>query len=165
MARLPRNVSRQDRVLRSLSPPLAGRGTRASVDADKRRILPIGCVGGRNPELWSLFRCGFQEQGIREFGVCPSVHPFACCGSNRPRLLGSRIRAYLLLSRSEFIRLDSAESLLVKKETDLSRSPRRVRPSDPPTISNSRCARLVNCLLRHPIPKMCYRMPIFCKPR
>lgn len=76
----------------------ASGGTRGwtSVDADKRRVLPIGRNGGREtPDPPSLFRRGFQEQGICGFGV--SVRPFVHRGSSRPRLLG------LAWERSPFV--------------------------------------------------------------
>lgn len=73
------------------------------------RLNESGCWQTTRPTDWrqkprgprSLFRRGFQEQGICGFGMSVVVA--------RPRLLGSH-KSVLLLSRSEFIRLDSPES-------------------------------------------------------
>lgn len=79
----------------------------------------------RGRDVGSLFRSKFPESGIKIRRVCPL--PVA-----EQRLLGS-YRSVLLLSRLEFIRLDSVSPPLppplVKKEADLSSSGFQTIPS------------------------------------
>lgn len=81
--------------------PLAGREAIRAWMLTNDASYRLAGIGGRNLDPRSLFRRGFQEQGICGFVVSVLVA--------RPRLLGSH-KSVLLLSRSEFIRLDSAES-------------------------------------------------------
>lgn len=102
---VPRNLSRQDRPVPLWFLPLAGREAERAwmLTNDASYRLAASEAETRGPR--SLFRRGFQEQGICGFGM--SIRSSVVVA--RPRLLGSH-KSVLLLSRSEFIRLDSAES-------------------------------------------------------
>lgn len=88
--------------------------------------------------------------------ACPSVCPFVRPGS-QTEAIRARIRAFSFChGRNLFVSIRPNLPLLVKKEADLSRSPRRYTPLSPPfcylsvspRISNSQYAHLVNWLLR-----------------
>lgn len=158
---VPRNVSRQDRVPHWFL-PLAGREAERAWILTNDAILRIGRVEGRNPELGSLFRCGFQEQGIRGFGL--PVRLFVRRGSQtkaiRPRMRERSPFVTVGIYSSRFSGISSRQ-----KRSRLVAQPQTRHPPSLPTILNFRYGRLVNWLLhtrRHsPIPKMYYRVPLF----
>lgn len=156
---VPRNVSRQDRVPLWFL-PLAGREAERAWILTNDAILRIGRVGGRNPGLRSLFRCGFQEQGIRWFGL--PVRLFVRRGSQTEAIRPHMRASFFCHGRNLFVSIQ--RNLFSSKKKPTCRAASDGTPSrlSLPTILNFRYGRLVNCLLhtrRHsPIPKMYYRM-------
>lgn len=111
--------------------------------------------------LRSLFRCGFQEQGIRRFGL--PVRPFVRRGSRTEAIRPHMRASFFCHGRNLFVSIQ--RNLLSSKKKPTCRAASDETPSrlSLPTILNFRYGRLVNWFLhtrRHsPIPKMYYRMP------